>query len=71
MSKLKDLLFIIGLFLSLIGAIVLSTYFLGGSDSVQGVHVNLLGGGSLLGVGLSMLGGSLISKTENNQTKMS
>jgi hypothetical protein len=57
MQKMTDLRFVIGLFLTLIGTLVLGSYFFGGDDLVQGVHLNLLGGGTILIVGL-LLGGS-------------
>lgn len=60
MSKLDDLLFVIGLFLTIIGVLVLGTSFLGPSDLVQGIRVNLLGGGALTIVGVSMIVGSYI-----------
>jgi hypothetical protein len=60
-SKLYDLLFLIGLFLSLTGSVVLGTFLLGPSDVVQGVHVNLLGGGTITFVGVIMIVLSYIS----------
>jgi uncharacterized membrane protein YhhN len=56
LAKLDDLLFVIGLFLFLIGGVVFSTYLFGGNDLVQNIHVNRLGGGVLLLVGVSMIG---------------
>ncbi len=55
MNKLDDLLFIIGLFLTLIGAVVFGTFLFGPDDVVQTIHVNRLGGSMLLLVGLSMV----------------
>jgi aldose 1-epimerase len=55
MSKLDDLLFLIGLFLTSIGVVVFGTYLFGGSDLVQNIHVNRLGGGMLLTVGILMI----------------
>lgn len=55
MSKLDDLLFLIGLFLTLIGGVVLATYFLGPSDLVQGIHVNRVGGSGLTVIGIGMI----------------
>ncbi len=60
-SKLYDLLFLIGLFLTLIGAVVLGTFLLGPSDVVQGIRVNLLGGSMLTLIGVSMIIGSFVS----------
>lgn len=60
MNRLHDLLFVIGLFLSLIGGIVLLTSFMGGSDVVQGVRVNLVGGGTMLLIGLAMIARSVL-----------
>ena len=51
----SDLRFVIGLFLSLIGVLVLCAYFFGGADSSQGIHVNLLGGGMLTITGIALL----------------
>ena len=65
MNRLHDLLFVIGLFLSLVGGIVTLTSFLGNSDVVQGVRVNLLGGGTMLAVGLGMIVRSLMTKAES------
>jgi len=55
MSKLTDLLFIIGLFLTIISCILLGTHFFGPSDVVQGIRVNLLGGGVMGLIGVSMI----------------
>lgn len=55
-SKLGDLLFLIGLFLLLLGAVVMAAYLFGPSDVVQNIHVNRLGGGMLLSIGLLMMG---------------
>lgn len=62
MSKLDDLLFLIGLFLTLIGGVVLATYFMGPSDLVQGIHVNRLGGSGLTIIGVSMIAFSYFRK---------
>lgn len=56
MAKLDDLLFVIGLFLTLIGAVVFGTYLFGGNDLVQNIHVNRLGGSMLLIIGIGMIG---------------
>ncbi|HXH29208.1 MAG TPA: hypothetical protein VNJ01_00180 [Bacteriovoracaceae bacterium] len=61
-SKLYDLLFLIGLFLTLIGVIVLGTFFMGPSDVVQGIRVNLLGGSVMTFVGAVMIVGSFYNK---------
>lgn len=66
MNRLHDLLFVIGLFLSIVGGIVLLTSFLGGSDVVQGVRVNLVGGGSMFVIGLGMIIRSLMPKSEEH-----
>lgn len=55
MNKLNDLLFVIGLFLTIIGAIVFLTGLVGGNDLVQGIRVNLLGGGMMTVIGVSMI----------------
>lgn len=55
LNKLNDLLFVIGLFLTVIGVIVFLTGAIGGNDLVQGIRVNLLGGGMLSGVGVAMI----------------
>ncbi len=55
MAKLGDLLFVIGLFLTIIGGIVLLTGLIGGNDLVQGVRVNLLGGGMMTVIGVAMI----------------
>lgn len=60
-SKLYDLLFVIGLFLTLIGSVVLGTFFMGPSDVVQGIRVNLLGGSCLTFIGVSMIVGSFFT----------
>lgn len=57
-SKLYDLLFLIGLFLTLIGVVVLGTFLMGPSDVVQGIRVNLLGGSVITVIGVSMIVGS-------------
>lgn len=62
MNRLHDLLFVIGLFLSLVGGIVFLTSFMGGSDVVQGVRVNLVGGGTMLVIGLAMIARSIFGK---------
>ncbi len=63
MNKLNDLLFVIGLFLTIIGGIVLLTGITGGgNDLVQGIRVNLLGGGMLTVIGLAMIVRSHFSK---------
>ena len=56
MKKLSDLLFVIGLFLTIIGGIVLLTGLTGGgNDLVQGIRVNLLGGSMLTFTGVAMI----------------
>ncbi len=55
MNKFNDLLFVIGLFLTIIGGIVLLTGLVGGNDLVQGIRVNLVGGGMLTVVGVAMI----------------
>ena len=64
MSKLNDLLFLIGLFLTLIGVVVMGAYLLGPSDLVQGIHVNLLGGSMLMIIGIVMIGMSYMAIKE-------
>jgi hypothetical protein len=54
-AQLGDLLFLIGFFLLLIGGVVLGTFLLGPSDLVQGIHVNLWGGGALSFIGICMI----------------
>lgn len=61
---MTDLLFLIGLFLTLIGGVVFATYLLGPSDLVQNIHVNRLGGGVLLLIGAGMIIGSLLRRPE-------
>jgi hypothetical protein len=56
LAKLDDLLFVIGLFLTMIGAVVFGAYLFGGNDLVQNIHVNRLGGGLLLLIGTGMIG---------------
>lgn len=65
MNRLHDLLFVIGLFLTIIGGIVLVTGIVGPSDLVQGVRVNLLGGGVITVIGISMILGSILRKSTN------
>jgi hypothetical protein len=55
MKKLGDLLFVIGLFLSIVGVIVLLTGIISGNDVVQGVHVNIVGGGMMTVIGVAMI----------------
>ncbi len=55
MNKLTDLLFIIGLFLTIISVILLGTHWLGPNDVVQGIRVNLFGGVIIGIVGVSMI----------------
>ena len=55
LNKLNDLLFVIGLFLTIIGAIVLLTGLIAGNDLVQGIRVNLLGGGMMTVIGVAMI----------------
>ncbi len=55
MNKLNDLLFVIGLFLSIIGGIVFLTGIVSGNDLVQGIRVNLVGGGMLSVIGVAMI----------------
>lgn len=59
LNKMTDLLFIIGLFLTLIGGVVFATYLMGPSDLVQGIHVNRLGGIVMCIIGIGMIIGSL------------
>ena len=66
MNRLHDLLFVIGLFLSIIGGIVLLTSFFGESDVVQGIRVNLVGGGPMFVIGVAMIVKSLMTKPESN-----
>ncbi len=58
LNKMTDLLFIIGLFLTLIGGLVFATYLMGPSEVVQGIHVNRLGGIVMGLIGISMMIGS-------------
>lgn len=62
MNKLNDLLFVIGLFLSVIGVIVFLTGAVTNNDLVQGIRVNLVGGGMLSVVGTGMILRSFISR---------
>ncbi len=55
MNKLNDLLFVIGLFLTIIGVIVFLTGAITNNDLVQGIRLNLVGGGMLAVVGVSMI----------------
>lgn len=55
MNKLNDLLFVIGLFLTIIGVIVFLTGLIGGADLVQGIRVNLVGGGMMTVIGVAMI----------------
>jgi uncharacterized membrane protein len=50
-----DLRFIIGSFLSVIGLIVLIEAARHSDTLTQGIHVNLLGGGMLLGTGILLI----------------
>jgi putative Mn2+ efflux pump MntP len=68
-SKLNDLLFLIGLFLVLIGGVVLGTYFSGLNDLVQNIHVNLLGGSLLVSVGGMMIVLSFWNNRDQAKTK--
>jgi hypothetical protein len=63
MNKLNDLLFVIGLFLTIIGGIVFFTGLIGGNDLVQGIRVNLLGGGMMAVIGVAMIIRSHLVKT--------
>jgi hypothetical protein len=54
-QKLNDLLFVIGLFLTTVGTIVFLTGLSKGNDLVQGIHVNLVGGGMMLVIGIAMI----------------
>lgn len=45
--KLSDLRFVIGLFLVIIGVLVLGTYFFPSNAETKGIQVNLLGGAML------------------------
>lgn len=67
MQKMTDLRFVIGLFLSLLGVLVLGSYLFGGSDLVQGVHLNLVGGGMLLIVGLLLGGSCFLGESPNTK----
>jgi hypothetical protein len=64
--RLDDLLFLIGLFLTLIGGVVFGTYLFGGDDLVQNIHVNRLGGLSLLGIGIAMMVFSYVLEKRNS-----
>lgn len=55
MNKLNDLLFVIGLFLTIIGGIVLLTGLISANDLVQGIRVNLVGGGMMAIIGVAMI----------------
>lgn len=55
MNKLNDLLFVIGLFLTIIGSIVFLTGMISANDLVQGIRVNLLGGGVMAVIGIAMI----------------
>ncbi len=61
-NYLTDLRSVIGLFLFIVGSIVLLSYAFGPSDLVGGIHVNLLGGGCLALVGMIMIVARYISK---------
>ncbi len=67
LNKMTDLLFIIGLFLTIIGGLVLGTFFMGPSDLVQGIHVNMFGGGMMALVGISMLLASHFRKVDDTK----
>ena len=54
-NKLNDLLFVIGLFLTIVGLIVFLTGAISANDLVQGIRVNLLGGGMMSVVGIAMI----------------
>ncbi len=66
MTKLDDLLFLIGLFLTLIGGVVFGTYLFGPDDVVQTIHVNRLGGAMLLLVGILMITLSLFNNRKTS-----
>ncbi len=55
LNKLNDLLFVIGLFLTIIGVIVFLTGAITNNDLVQGIRVNLVGGGMLSVIGIAMI----------------
>ena len=54
-ERLTDLRFVIGLFLITVGAVLLLAFAFGPSDEVQKVHLNLLAGLLMSGVGATML----------------
>lgn len=55
MKKFSDLSFVIGLFLTIIGGIVLLTGLVNGNDMVQGLRVNIVGGGMMTAIGVAMI----------------
>ena len=61
-NYLTDLRSVIGLFLFIIGSLVLLSYLFGPSDDVDGIHVNLLGGGCLALVGAVMIVSRYLTK---------
>jgi hypothetical protein len=65
MQRMNNLQFLIGVFLVLIGAIVLGVHFFGADDVVQGVQVNLLGGAVIAVVGVGMILGGLIPEKQD------
>lgn len=52
---LEDLRFIIGVFFGIIGVILLITGLLDGSQTPEGVHLNLVAGGAMVGISALML----------------
>ncbi|MFL5785001.1 MAG: hypothetical protein ACJ76H_10350 [Bacteriovoracaceae bacterium] len=60
LQKLNDLLFVIGLFLTIIGLIVFFTGIVSQNDLVQGIRVNLFGGGMMSVIGFGMVARSFV-----------
>ncbi len=54
-KRFDDLSFVIGLFFSVVGIILLLTHFFGPSDSVAGVKLNLVSGAVMTVFGSFML----------------
>ena len=62
---LDDLRFIIGIFFAIVGAILLATGFLDGSQSTEGTHLNLVSGGVMFALAALMLALSIGSASRH------
>jgi hypothetical protein len=60
LERMANLQFLIGFFLLCVGFVVLGAHFFGGSDVVEGIAVNLVGGGTMVVVGIGMILGGLV-----------